>query len=150
MNGVQPAFRHFGHDLADTNNLHKKWFFTKYAGISSGFVAFKGGSGSFLSAPIGVQVYRPLNNNVYAFAGVSVAPVFFGYNSTFYQPGVNKYNSFMTPNNFGVNSSANVGLMYINDDRTFSISGSIGVSRGTYYNSDSRFYSPANVPVFRK
>jgi hypothetical protein len=147
--GTGTPFKHFNHDLADTNNLHKKWFFSKYAGISTGFVAFNGGSGMFLSAPVGVQVYRPLNNNVYAFAGVSVAPVFFGYNSTFYQPGINKNNSFMTPNNFGISPAAQMGLMYINDDRTFSISGSIGVSR-TYYTSDSRFYSPANVPMFRK
>jgi len=145
MNGMQPAFRHF-HQLADTNNVPKKWFFTKYASISSGFVAFNGGSGTFLSAPVGLQINRQLTNNLYAFAGVSVAPTFFHSNSAFYQPGINKNNSFNNTNNFGINPAAYMGLMYINDERTFSISGSISVSS---YNANSRFYSPATYPVFR-
>ena len=84
MNGVQPAFSHFN-QVADTNIHQKKWFLTKYAGISTGFVAFKGGSGTFLSAPVGLQINRQLTNNVYAFAGVSVAPTFFNFNGAFYQ-----------------------------------------------------------------
>jgi hypothetical protein len=148
MNGIQqPAFRHFN-QVADTNNLRKKWFVTKYAGISSGFVAFNGGSGTFLSAPVGIQINRQLNNNVYAFAGVSVAPAFFNFNSSFYQPGINRKNSFMNSNNFGIYPAAQMGMMYINNERTFSISGSIGVSRSSY-NSYSPFYAPDNSPVLR-
>ena len=147
MNGLQPAFRHFN-QVADTNNPRKKWFFTKYASISTGFVAFNGGSGTFLSAPVGLQINRQLTNNVYAFAGVSVAPTFFHYNSAFYQPGINKNNSLMNANNFGINPAAYMGLMYINPERTFSISGSIGISRSSY-NSYSPFYTPANSPVLR-
>lgn len=145
MNGIQPAFRDFNH-LADSNNLRKKWFITKYAGITSGFVAFNGGSGTFLSAPVGLQLNRQLSNNVYAFAGVSVAPAFFHFNSSFYQPAINKNNSFMQANNFNTYSAAHMGLMYINNERTFSISGSIGVSRSNY-NSYLPFYAPANSPV---
>jgi hypothetical protein len=137
----QPFFRHYG-QVADTNAHSKKWFFSKYAGISSGFMAFRGGSSTFLSAPVGLQLYRQLNNNVYAFAGLSVAPSFFNYNSPFYQPAFNKNNGFMNANNFGVYSSAHMGLMYINDDRTFSISGSIGVGR---YYGQSPFYGPVNA-----
>jgi hypothetical protein len=148
MNGTQPAFQHF-HQVADSNNVRKKWFVTKYAGISSGFVAFRGGSGTFLSAPVGLQLNRKLTDNVYAFAGVSVAPTFFHYNGAFYQPGLNKGNSFMNANNFGIYSAAHMGVMYINNDRTFSISGSIGVGRGNYYNN-SPFYAPGNSPVLRK
>ena len=147
MNGMQPAFRHFN-QVTDSNNLRKKWFVTKYAGISTGFVAFKGGSGTFLSAPVGLQINRQLTNNVYGFAGVSVAPSFFHYNSAFYQPGINKNNSFMNANNFGTYSTAYMGVMYINSERTFSISGSIGVSRSSY-NSHSPFYAPDNSPVLR-
>lgn len=139
----QPAFQHF-RQVGDSNTLHKKWFFSKYAGISAGFMAFKGGSGTFLSAPVGVRLYRELNNNLYAFAGVSVAPTIFPYSSTFYQPAINK--SFMNASNLGVYSSANMGLMYINDERTFSISGSIGV--GSYYGR-SPFYAPGNSPMMR-
>jgi hypothetical protein len=150
MNGMQPAFSHFN-QVADSNNLHKKWFVTKYAGISTGFVAFKGGSGTFLSAPVGLQINRPLTNNVIAFAGVSVAPTFFHFNGgSFYQPGVNKNNYFMNANanNFDINPAVYMGLMYTNDERTFSISGSFGVSRSSY-NGYSPFYTPANSPSIR-
>jgi hypothetical protein len=36
-------------------------------------------------------------------------------------------------NNFSLYSRAEIGLSYINDDRTFQISGSIGVERNPYY-----------------
>src|SRR5688572_13200321 len=133
MNGIQPGFRHFN-QVADSNRLQKKWFLTKYAGISTGFIAFNGGSGTFLSAPMGLQINRSLTNNVIAFAGVSVAPTFFNSSSAFYQPGVNKSNRFMNANanNFDINPAVYMGLMYTNDERTFSISGSFGVSRNNY------------------
>jgi hypothetical protein len=127
--------------VSDTNNIQKKWFITKYAGISSGFVAFKGGSGSFLSVPLGLQVNRQLTNNLYAFGSVSVTPYIFHYNSILYQPAINKNNSLMQPNNISAYPEAKIGVMYINNERTFSISGSIGVSRSSY-NSYSPFYSP--------
>jgi hypothetical protein len=144
---TQPTFRHFS-QVGDSNNLHKKWFFSKYGGISTGFVAFNGGSGTFLSAPVGLRLYRQLNNNVYAFAGVSVAPTFFHSNSAaFYQPGTNKNNSFMSGTNFSTYSSAQMGLMYINDEKTFSISGSISVGRSTYSGFSSPSYAPAHYPI---
>lgn len=147
MNGMQPGFRHFS-QVADTNHLQKKWFLTKYAGLSTGFVAFNGGSGTFLSAPVGLQINRPLTNNVYVFAGVSVAPTYFHYNGTFYQPGIGKSNGFMNSNNFDINPTAYMGMMYINNERTFSISGSINVSRNNY-NIYSPYYAPANAPLLR-
>jgi hypothetical protein len=149
MNGTSPAFRHFN-QLPDSSNHKKKWFVTKYAGISTGFIAFKGGSGTFLSAPVGLQINRSLTNNVFAFAGVSAAPTFFHGTSAFYQPGVNKTNRFMNANanNFDINPAVYMGLMYTNDERTFSISGSIGVSRSSY-NGYSPWYSPGNTPTIR-
>ncbi|MFT3703425.1 MAG: hypothetical protein QM802_13700 [Agriterribacter sp.] len=36
------------------------------------------------------------------------------------------------PNSFGIYPRAELGLMYINDEKTFSISGSISVQRGGY------------------
>lgn len=146
MNGMQPAFfRHFD-QRADTNHLQKKWFLTKYAGISAGFVGFNGGGSSFLSVPVGLQINRQLTNNVYAFAGVSVAPSFFPNSNSFYQPGMIKNYGLMNTNNFGTYSAAHVGLMYINNDKTFSISGSFGVGRNNY-NGYSPFYGPVNGPV---
>lgn len=147
MNGTQSEFKH-PQQVSDTNNIQKKWFVTKYAGISTGFVAFKGGGGSFLSVPLALQVNRQLTNNLYAFGGVSLVPYLFHSNGTSYQPAIKKNNSFMQTNNFSAYSDAKVGLMYINNERTFSISGSIGVSRSTY-NGYSPFYSPVYSPVSR-
>lgn len=132
--------------LTDTNYLRKKWFVTKYTGLSTGFVAFKGGSGSYLSAPLALQVNRELNNNLYAFGSVSAEPYLFNTNLTFSQPGSGKTNNYMQVRNFGASATARIGLTYTNNDRTFSISGSIGVSRGTY-NGFSPFYSPASFPM---
>ena len=130
----------------DTNYLRKKWFVTKYAGISTGFVAFKGGSSSFLSAPLEYQINRQLTNNILAFGGVSVTPSLLQYNGAFYQPGADKNYGFMrTNNNFSINPAARVGVMYISNDRTFSISGSVSVSRSSYYGY-SPIYAPAANP----
>jgi hypothetical protein len=148
-NYMHPAFRHFS-QAGDSNTTQKKWFFSKYAGLSTGFVAFNGGSGTYLSAPIGVQINRQLNNNLYAFAGVSVTPFYFHYNNAFYQPGINKNNSFMNANNYGAYSAAYMGLMYVNDERTFSISGSLSVGQGGYYNGRPMYYTPINGPAYNK
>ncbi len=143
------------HQTADTNNLHKKLFITKYAGISTGFVAFKGGGGSFLSVPLGLQVNRQLTNNIVAFGGVSIEPSLFNYNTPFYQHGISKNNGMMYGNNsgmdgrnFSINPAARIGLMYISNGGTFSISGSIGVSRSSY-NGYSPFYAPTNFSTLR-
>lgn len=138
----QPYFRHFG-QVADSNYHQKKWFLSKYAGISAGYLFFNGGGGPFLSAPLGLQINRQLTNNVYAFAGVNVAPTIFNFNTPYT---FNKNSSFMNNNRYGVSSSAYMGLMYTNDERTFSISGSIGVSN---YSGQSPFYRPAPAPAVR-
>ena len=141
MNGMQPTFGQFNL-LGDTNKLQKKWFLTSYAGLSAGFAHFNGTNNTFLSVPVGLQINRQLTNNVYAFAGVSALPLFSPYSTTFYQPGINKINGFMNVNRFGTLSAAHVGMMYINNERTFSISGSIGVSRNSY-NNYFPYYAPA-------
>jgi hypothetical protein len=123
------------HLLGDSNQVNQKWYFSKYAGLSAGIGFFNGGSGTYISAPIGVQLNHPLNNNLIAFAGISAAPTFFSFSHSFTDPTLNKYypGSYL-PNtySFGMNSRVEMGLMYINDARTFSISGSIGVERSSY------------------
>jgi hypothetical protein len=145
MNGRESVFKH-PQQVSDTNHIHKKWFVTKYTGVSTGFVAFKGGSSSFLSVPLALQVTRQLTNNLYAFGGVSMTPYVFRYNNVPFQPVINKHNSLMQTNNFAAYSDAKIGVMYINNERTFSISGSIGVSKSSY-NGYSPFYVPAYSPV---
>jgi hypothetical protein len=139
-----PGYQSYG----DSNQFNKKWYFTKYAAISTGAVFYHGGGGTFLSAPFGMQLNHPVNNNVIAFAGMSVAPTFFNYNSLYTDPVFNKSypGSMMSnPYGFGMNSRVDIGLMYINDARTFSISGSIGIDRGTY-----PLYYPSGRGVTKK
>jgi hypothetical protein len=128
--------------LKDSSNLNQKWHFNTYSAISAGFGFFNGGGASFISAPVGLQLSRPLNNNLFAFAGISAAPTFYNFSSSFMNSGLNKsYPGGYLPNTytFGLNSRVELGLMYINDARTFSISGSIGIER-----SDYPVYFPSN------
>lgn len=129
----------------DTTNRYNKWFVTKYTGISTGFMAWKGGGGSFLAAPMALQLNRQLTNNLFAFGNISATPTIFHSNSLFLaQPASGKNFGPMRANNtnFGINPAAQIGVMYISNDRTFSISGSVSVSRSNYYG-----YSPLNTFV---
>ncbi|MGI8638034.1 MAG: hypothetical protein ACR2KZ_21770 [Segetibacter sp.] len=120
----------------------KKWFFSKYSGISTSFTFFKGGNATVVSAPVGLQLNRRLNNNLYAFAGVSVAPAYVNFNRSFMTTDATKFNgnnNLFKSSSLGIYSRAELGLQYINDDRTFSISGSIGVERNNYA---MPFYQP--------
>lgn len=122
----------------------KKWSFSKYTGLSASYSFFRGGSASVIAAPIGLQLNRRLANNLYAFAGVSVAPAFINFNSNFLSSDFSKAgtnNNFLRSNNFGIYSRAELGLMYVNPERTFSISGSIGVEKS----SSPVFYYPVNT-----
>src|SRR5918993_5484030 len=58
--------------LADQGFLNdstpgKKWFVSRYTGISTSFIFSKFGSATVLSVPLGVQLNRKLTNNLYAF-----------------------------------------------------------------------------------
>jgi hypothetical protein len=153
-----PGMSHWGQQamlnqyriLPDSNSLNKKWSLNKYAGVSTGFMFSNGTQATILSAPIGIQLTRRLTNNVYAFAGASIAPSYLSYNRSF-DPSFNK-NYFGAHssafNQLGISSKAEMGLLYVNDQRTFSISGSIGVGRTSYpgypYNNNSL---PLQQPV---
>ena len=124
----------YSSQLVNSNSLDHKWYFSKYAGLSAGSVFFAG-STSFLSVPMGLQLSRSLNKNLYAFAGISAAPVFFSFSRFSADPAIySSYpgNNFPKAYNLGLNSRAEVGLMYINDAKTFSISGSVGIDRNSY------------------
>lgn len=142
------------------NNIHvndsafkKKWFVSKYTGISTSFSIFKGGNATIISAPVGLQLNRRLNNNLFALAGVSVAPSYVNFRSSYLNADYNKVgqNNSFNQARLGIYSRAELGLQYINDERTFSISGSIGVERSDF----SMPYLPSNrqsyetIPVKR-
>lgn len=141
-------FIDYGYRGSLVNNIHvndsafkKKWFVSKYNGISTGISFFKGGNATFVSVPLGLQLNRRLSNNLFAFAGVSAAPSYINFRSSFMNVDFNKMNanSSFRANSFGIYSRAELGLQYINDERTFSISGSIGVERRS-------FPMPAYIP----
>jgi hypothetical protein len=121
----------------------RKWFVTSYKSVGIGFNFFNGGTATVVSAPVGLQLNRRLNDNLYAFTAVSLAPSYVSFNHSFLSPGIksNTANGFKS-NYFELNPSVNMGLMYVNDARTFSISGSIGVQRSYY---PVLPYSPANM-----
>src|ERR1700753_2906930 len=52
---------------------NRKWQVRPYASVSAG-VIFYNGATSYLSAPVGVILARPLNNNWAAFGAVTAAP----------------------------------------------------------------------------
>jgi hypothetical protein len=117
------------------NHINQKWYFTKYADVSAGVGFFNGGSATVISTPIGLQLNRKLNNNLVAFAGVYAAPTFFNFGRSFTDPSFNKSypgSNFSNQYGFGINHGFQMGLMYVNDARTFSISGSIGVEQSSY------------------
>ncbi len=136
------GFLDYTHPMGFGNNFHsfesasdKKWFLSTYSGISTSFNFFNGGYATILAAPLGLQLNRRLNNNYYAFAVVSAAPAFINFNNSFLSSDVNKFypnNGFFRSNSFGMYSGAELGLMYVNDAKTFSISGSIGVQSNSY------------------
>jgi len=121
----------------------KKWFLTSYSNIGIGFNFFNGSTATVVSAPVGLQLNRQLNNNFYAFTGVSLAPTYISFNRSFLSSGIKPHtgNGFKS-DNFELYSSVNMGLMYVNDARTFSISSSIGVARSSY---PMLLYPPANM-----
>ena len=106
-------------------------------------VELNGNTATVVSAPVGLQLNRQLNNNFYAFTGVSLAPTYINFNRSFLSSGIKPHtgNGFKS-DNFELYSSVNMGLMYVNDARTFSISSSIGVARSSY---PMLLYPPANM-----
>lgn len=114
---------------------NKKWFINKYIGMYTGVGFFNGGNAMVQAVPIGVQVNRRLNHNWYAFGGLSAASAYVNFNHSFVSASANKFwqnNNLLSSSHFDLFSKAELGLMYINEQKTFSISGSIGVARSSY------------------
>lgn len=120
------------------DNANHTWQLRPFAAMSAGYL-FVGGGLSYVSAPLGIALYRPLNNNFTTFAAATVAPAVFHFSSLYtgtpHYPGNNV-------TGLGVNAAVTGGLIYTNDAKTFSISGSISVERGSY----PVYVSPASNP----
>jgi hypothetical protein len=123
--GFTPWQPFIPYSLVLDGNAGRGWQVRPYASLSAGYI-FWGGGISYVSAPVGVIAYRPLNDNFTTFGAATVAPTVFNFSRFAGQP--------IPGNNLtglGVNASVTGGLIYTNDARTFSISGSISVERGS-------------------
>jgi hypothetical protein len=119
----------------DSMATQPSWYFTHSANISAGMIFSNGGTASFIAAPFGIQLNHPLNNNLVAFAGIYAAPGFYSFRNTYGGPF--QYPSYpglygSNPYSLGINTGIQMGLMYMNDAKTFSISGSFGIERSNY------------------
>jgi len=129
----QESFGNYNHAVIGTP--HKNWFFSTYTGFSTSFHFFNGGNASIMAVPVGIQLNRRLNDNLFAFAGVSVAPSYINFNRSLLSSPYNKgyqRSGIFDGTNFGINSRVEMGLMYINDAKTFSVSGSVNVQTSSY------------------
>jgi len=140
--GITPWQTNVPWSLLTADNPNHGWQVRPYATVSAGYL-FLGGGISYLSAPAGLMVYRPLNHNFTGFAGVTIAPTVFNMSRLYTDQLVNP----LYPGNrftvLGVNAGIQGGIIYTNDAKTFSISGSISVERGSY----PMYIPPRNNPV---
>lgn len=114
---------------------NKKWFISKSIGIANSVGFFNHGNATVLAVPLRIQLNRKINNNFYAFAGVSAAPSYINFNRSFLSGNSNKFSStsgLLRSNRLDIYSRVELGLMYVNDQKTFSISGSIGIEKSSY------------------
>lgn len=122
-------WRPFTPTLTDPGS-NAKWQLKPFASFQAGYIFLNGGI-SYISTPIGLALYRPLNQNFTAFGAVTAAPTFFSA-SSFYNDPKGFPGSRFSKTGLGVNGRVEAGLMYTNEAKTFSISGSIGVERSSY------------------
>jgi hypothetical protein len=121
-------------DYQKSLQLNQSLSASHYAAVSAGYVFYPEANAFYISAPIGWQLNKQLNKNLYAFGGVYVAPTLTSFNTAFMNSPYNKsFPGSMYPNNyFSINPGIYMGLMYVNDAGTFSISGSIHAQGGSY------------------
>lgn len=105
------------------------WQLRAFSSINMGYMYFGRGL-TYFSVPIGLALYRPLNNHFTAFTAATVAPTVFHFSSLYANPLADPFSGNVT--RAGWNAGVSGGLIYTNDAHTFSISGGISVERGSY------------------
>jgi hypothetical protein len=113
-----------------------KWQLKPFAGLTAGYMYFTGGSSvSYVSAPVGLALFRPLNTNWTAYGAATFTPTFFNINSFSALPvGDPNYRGYPFRGGYGMGLNPGVqgGLIYTNDAKTFSISGHVRFERNSY------------------
>ena len=112
----------------DNNNHHLQ--IKPFASLTAGYFYLNGGT-SYISAPVGLMLARPLTNNWTAFAAATVTPIAFTsmYSAPFTDPSHGGYP--FGRNSLGLSTGVQGGLIYTNDAKTFSISGSVRFDRSS-------------------
>lgn len=112
----------------------KPWSFSRFSAVSTTFSMFNGGSATTVAVPVGLQVNRRLTDNLYAFANIAAAPAYTSFNRAFIAADPTKTNPYgrYRANGMALYTSATLGLMYVSDDRSFSISGGISVQHNNF------------------
>ncbi|PWT94582.1 MAG: hypothetical protein C5B52_19635 [Bacteroidetes bacterium] len=120
--------------IQESRLSNHRWFVSRYAALSMGNTFYPHANAFYFSAPMGLQLNRSLNKNWYAFAGAYVAPTYTSFNhSMMYAPYSKGFTgSAYPPNYFTVNPGVQAGLMYISNDGSFSVSGSIRAEYHSY------------------
>jgi hypothetical protein len=120
--------------IRENRITNQKWFWSSYTGVSIGTAFYPTGNAYMLSTPVGLQLNRRLNKNLYAFGNVFLAPTFTSFGNSFMRPapGYPYSQHGFGQNYLSVNPGVQMGLMYVNDEGTFSISGSVQASTTTY------------------
>jgi hypothetical protein len=129
--GYTPWQPYVPYSVITAGNTDHTWQLRPFASASVGYI-FLGGGISYVSAPVGLILYRPLNNNFTAFGAATVAPTVFHFSSLYNTPYGNPGYPANNLTGLGVNAAVQGGIIYTNDAKTFSISGSISVERGSY------------------
>ena len=111
-----------------------RWLLKPFASVSAGYLFYNGGGASYLSAPAGLALFRPLNPNWTLFGAATISPTVLSTNrwtAPISDPNYHGY-PWGSANGLGITTGIQGGLMYTNQDKTFSISGSVHVERSSY------------------
>ncbi|MBN8855280.1 MAG: hypothetical protein BGO55_24255 [Sphingobacteriales bacterium 50-39] len=116
--------------------VKSKWQLRPFASLTAGYMFFNGGSSmSYMSAPVGLALFRPLSSNWTAYGAATITPTFFNINSLSTLPvGDPNYHGYPFQGGYGMGLTPGIqgGLIYTNDAKTFSISGHVRVERNSY------------------
>lgn len=111
-----------------------KWQLKPFASLTAGYMFINGGI-SYLSAPVGLALLRPLNTNWTAYGAATVTPALFNFNGPYPFPaGGPDYRGYPFQRGYGMSLTPAIqgGLIYTNDAKTFSISGHVRIERSNY------------------
>lgn len=114
---LKQGFKDSGYIQHKQNN---KWFVTSYSNLGVGFNFINGNSATITSAPVSLKLNRRLNDNLYAFTGVSLAPTYVNFSRPLLSTGIKSFtgNSYKS-NYFGLYPSLDMGLMYVTMQELF-------------------------------